>query len=234
VRDPEEATMCVQNSLHDRVADALFRSSLYHTLALGFDRPDATMKHRIRVRWGHLLEAPPPWPVGVKYPMAKAAEHLLATSVEDLELAYLRLFDAASGCSLHETDDGERDREACLSELSEYYEAFGLNVASPLEASSRLAETQDHVGRELDFMGLLALKEAFALSREWYENLDVMLDAQAAFMRHHLGSWFTRSLKAMRERASHPFYLYLGEATLFTLEDAASRLNLPRGPDLSQ
>jgi TorA maturation chaperone TorD len=226
--------MCVHNSLHERVADALFRSALYHTLALGFDRPDPTMKNRIRIRWGHLLDAPTPWPVGVKYPMARAAEHLLATSVEELELEYARLFDAATGCYLHETDDGGLDRAACLSELAEYYEAFGLNGSSHLEASSRLAETQDYVGRELDFMGLLALKEAFALSREWYAHLDIMLDAQAAFMRHHLGSWFTRSLKALRERSSHPFYLYLGEATLFTLEDAASRLNVPRCPDLSQ
>lgn len=226
--------MCVHDPHHDRVADALFRSALYHVLALGYDRPHATMKNRIRIRWGHLLDAPMPWPVGVKYPLARAAEHLLATSAEELEQEYERLFEPGAGCSLHETDDMDLDREACLAELSEYYEAFGLNGSTQLEASSRLYESQDYVGRELDFMGLLALKEAFALSREWYENLDVMLDAQAAFMRHHLGAWFTRRLRAMRDRSSHPFYLYLGEATLFTLEDATARLNLARGPDLSQ
>jgi TorA maturation chaperone TorD len=225
--------MCWQNPLQERVADALFRSTLYHSLALGFDPPDAAMRDRIRVRWGHLLDAPMPWPVGVKYPLVKASEHLLATPRDELEKEYARLFDAAEGCSLYETDYGELDRDACLAELAEYYEAFGMSAASRVDSSARLSGQQDYIARELDFMGVLALKEAFALSREWYENLEITLDAQAAFMRHHLGSWLTSCLKAMRDRPSHPYYLYLGEATLFTLDDAVSRLNLPRRPDLS-
>lgn len=225
---------CSRYPLQERVSEALFRSALYHALALGFEPPAAPMKHRIRISWGSLLEAPMTWPVGVKHPMAKAAEQLLATPADELAREYARIFDASDGCSLHESDHVPFSREECLAELNEYYEAFGLFSEVMRAGQSRLRDGRDSVGYELDFMGVLALKEAFALSREWYENLALMLNAQAAFMRHHLGGWLRDGLRMLRDRPVHPYYFYLGEATLFTLDDAAKRLNVLPSAGLSR
>lgn len=211
---------CMHQALQERVSETLFRSAIYQGLALGFTPPDSTVRDQLRNRWGTLLDAPMTWPRGVRYPLAKASEHLMVTPVEELLHEYAQLFGKPSGCSLRESDYHDGLPEACLADLSEYYEAFGID-----ERLQR-PEDRDGAGHELSFMAILAIREALALSGEWYEELAIVLDAQAKFMRDHLGAWLTRCLTSLRERYSHPFYLYLGEATMLMLERDAMRLNV--------
>jgi len=79
-----------------------------------------------------------------------------------------------------------------LADLGAFYAAFGL------EMSPDAAERQDHVCIELEFMSVLAAKEAFAHEHQLdEEQREVCCDAQRAFLREHLGRWtpaFTRRL----------------------------------------
>jgi DMSO reductase family type II enzyme chaperone len=79
-----------------------------------------------------------------------------------------------------------------LADLAAFYRAFGLEVCE--DASER----QDHICMELEFMSVLAAKEAYALEHQIDdEALPLLRSAQKQFLREHLGRWtpaFTRRL----------------------------------------
>jgi TorA maturation chaperone TorD len=82
-----------------------------------------------------------------------------------------------------------------LADLGAFYAAFGLEMT--LDAAQR----QDHISIELEFMSVLAAKEAYALENQLdEEQLVLCQDAQKKFLREHLGRWtpaFTRRLARM-------------------------------------
>src|SRR5262245_34816223 len=68
-----------------------------------------------------------------------------------------------------------------LADIAGYYLAFGLR---PPDGG---AERVDHIACELEFLQLLALKEAYALESDDAEMLAVTRDAWRSFMREHIG-----------------------------------------------
>lgn len=82
-----------------------------------------------------------------------------------------------------------------LADLGAFYAAFGL------EMTPDAAERQDHISIELEFMSVLAAKEAYALEYQIEdEKAALCRDAQKMFLREHLGRWtpaFTRRLARM-------------------------------------
>lgn len=70
-----------------------------------------------------------------------------------------------------------------LADLAAFYRAFGLEVDAA-------AERHDHLCIELEFMSVLAAKEAYAIQQNLdAEPLAVVRDAQRDFLREHLGRW---------------------------------------------
>lgn len=69
-----------------------------------------------------------------------------------------------------------------LADLAAFYRAFGLEV------DDAAAERHDHLCIELEFMSVLAAKEAYAIA-EQLDALDVIRAAQKNFLREHLGRW---------------------------------------------
>ncbi len=82
-----------------------------------------------------------------------------------------------------------------LADLGAFYSAFGLEVGA--DAAERI----DHISIELEFMSVLAAKEAYALEHQLDDEQHlVLLDAQKKFLREHLGRWspaFSRRLAKM-------------------------------------
>jgi putative dimethyl sulfoxide reductase chaperone len=71
-----------------------------------------------------------------------------------------------------------------LADLAAFYRAFGL------ELTDDASERQDHICVELEFMAVLAAKEAYALEHQIEnETLDILFSAQKQFLREHLGRW---------------------------------------------
>jgi hypothetical protein len=80
-----------------------------------------------------------------------------------------------------------------LADLAAFYRAFALEIADDA------GERPDHLCVELEFMAVLAAKEAWALEHQLdADALAVVRDAQKKFLREHLGRWtpaFTRRLE---------------------------------------
>ena len=122
-------------------------------------------------------------------------------AVEPFLNAYLAAFGHAArgSCPLNEIEYGDIKADPLfqphrLADLAAFYRAFGLEVAGDA------GERHDHICLELEFMCVLAAKEAFALEHQLdADELALCRDAQKKFLREHLGRWtpaFTRRLAA--------------------------------------
>src|SRR3972149_4932733 len=68
-------------------------------------------------------------------------------------------------------------------DVAGFYRALGLRVAA------NFRERPDHIATELEFMQVLALKEARALARRERAHAGICRRAQARFLREQLGRW---------------------------------------------
>jgi len=78
-----------------------------------------------------------------------------------------------------------------LADLAAFYRVFGL------ELGEDATERHDHLCLELEFMSVLAAKEAYALEHQLSDKLAICCQAQKEFLSEHLGAWvpaFTRRL----------------------------------------
>lgn len=90
-------------------------------------------------------------------------------------------------------------------DVAAFYKAFGFEVAQ------EAGELADYVGAELEFMGLLCLKEVYALENGWQEQVEVCSTARAAFLRDHLGRWFPAFAVGLGAKARLPWYPALAD-----------------------
>ena len=96
---------------------------------------------------------------------------------------------ARGDCPLNEIEYGDLKADPLfqphrLADLAAFYRAFGLEVANGA------AERPDHIGMELEFMSVLAAKEAYAYEHQLDDDQCALCrDAQKKFLREHLGRW---------------------------------------------
>jgi TorA maturation chaperone TorD len=91
----------------------------------------------------------------------------------------------AHGCPPYETEYGRRHvfgQSQELGDIRGFYEAFGVRPR-------RGGERPDHLACELEFMSLLALKEAISIAGGDEERLTVCREAATRFLGDHLGRW---------------------------------------------
>lgn len=154
----------------------------------------------------------------------------------DFHDAYLAAFGHAArgSCPLNEIEYGDLRADPLfqphrLADLAAFYRAFGLEVAP--EAGER----HDHLALELEFLCVLAAKEAYALECQLAEDsLLTCREAQVRFLRDHLGRWtpaFTRRLAAS---TANPALIALTDFTRAFIEAECARFGVPAGSqDLS-
>lgn len=147
---------------------------------------------------------------------------LTSGGFESFQEDYLAAFGhAARGlCPLNEIEYGDVKADPLfqphrLADLAAFYQAFGLEV------SGEATERQDHICFELEFMSVLAAKEAFALEHQLEDDLLALCrDAEKNFLREHLGRWtpaFTRRLARLVGEESP-----LGALAIFTRDFIAA------------
>ncbi len=206
------------------VSTILFRGAVCQALALGFAYPTSTVLEQLKARWSELLTTSLPWPDGVRQPFEQATHLLHTTDGEVLEHEHIRLFGPAGRCSLHETAYGDADRllgkAPHLADISGFYLAFGLKP-TPTDT-----HPEDHITLELEFMSVLALKEAYALVEGWSEQLEVTCEAQGKFVQDHLGTWIDAFAEQLQTCDPHPFYALLGKALQRLARAEVTRLNV--------
>jgi DMSO reductase family type II enzyme chaperone len=140
--------------------------------------------------------------VAPESPAASFLSKLASENFESFHLAYLTAFGHAArgSCPLNEIEYGDLKADPLfqphrLADLAAFYQAFGLEVADDAD------ERHDHICLELEFMCVLAAKEAYAVEYQLDAgDLALCRDAQKKFLRQHLGRWapaFTRRLASM-------------------------------------
>lgn len=172
-------------SSDSKVAQALGRAAVYSVLATAFDYPTPERVQRLRT----LADAAGSG-TGIdpdaRATLARLAQAASAADVDALAAEHATLFDGPVRCSPYEGAWGPQQlsgKAAQLADVAGFYAAFGL------EPTTWNAQLEDHVAVECEFASLLAVKEAYALATGREEARDVTRDAEAAFLRDHLGGW---------------------------------------------
>lgn len=136
-------------------------------------------------------------------------------ALDGLQAEHRRIF-GLTGSLCYETEYGlphEYRQSQELADISGFYRAFGFNVGGGVR------ERPDYIATELEFMYILALKEAWALAQGRDEWIEVTLQAQRRFLEDHLGRWlalFAASVLRLsgESQKGQPFSPYVGLAQL--------------------
>lgn len=188
----------------------LARARIYRLLAHLFQPPDA---EKLSVLKGEDLPELSRSLAAVRAPRElrsdakRLAARLARADLEQLSRDYERQFEPSGGSckppneTAHapETPQEGLTRTYELADIAGFYRAFGVEVTPG-------TERVDHVAAELEFMHLLALKEALAEESGESERASVCRDAAAAFLRDHLGRWSAKLHAQLREEPSGEVY----------------------------
>ncbi len=184
----------------------LARAAVFRLIARCFAYPGDG--HAVAMR-AECRQALPPLrsgklPARVRARLQLTARAWAVTASSDLASDYLKVFHGAGPVQLFETayGDGRRlgGRSVEMADISGFYRAFGLEAAGPDRNRA------DHLGAELEFLSLLLVKEAYAVSQGWRSRQAVTSAAICAFIEYHLGRWVGALGRAIRASDAPPVY----------------------------
>jgi TorA maturation chaperone TorD len=108
----------------------------------------------------------------------------------------------AHGCPPYETEFGRRHvfgQSQELGDIRGFYEAFGFRPRTG-------GERPDHIACELEFLAILALKEAIAIAGGDDERVELGRDAARSFLQDHPGRWVRALAARVGQRAPDSGY----------------------------
>lgn len=91
-----------------------------------------------------------------------------------------------------------RTRE--MADVASYYAAFGFELADGA------GEMPDHLSVQLEFLGVLFFKEAYARDMGWTEQVEISLELRKNYLTDHLTGWMPVFLKTLGRHARLGFY----------------------------
>lgn len=175
----------------------LVRSAAYEALALAFAYPHADAEQGLRDLLADLAEHETTAALDLLASLDALSAALAATDSLARAAEHTRLFDTETLCTPFETDY-QADPFAKASQLADiagFYQAWGVDVARARPT------TPDFIGSELEFMSLIARKQAYAAARGWEAQEALARRAQRVFLQDHLGRWIPAFTAAVAERA---------------------------------
>lgn len=191
------------------------RSALYRALARAFRPPTPELYQEIKS--GRIAEEVQQALAALPYSLDAAGDLTGAPSYEELESAYLALFEVGgeqgAPCFLYEGEQGG-GRMKVLEEVLRFYHYFGLRL------SQEKPERPDHLATELEFMHALTFRAAGALAAS--QDVASLHAAQRDFLRLHLADF---ALVVASKSGAHaaPFYPALARcAAAFCARDLQS------------
>jgi DMSO reductase family type II enzyme chaperone len=203
---------------------SLQRATVYLSLARALSYPTPAILASItggelggRLRTA-LAESDPP---AATWPALAAFERVIAaTGDQTVGLAeeYTYLFLRQAPAPPYETSHGRdrlHGRTRGLEEVRRYYTAFGFQV------SVDHPDLPDHVGAELEFVGLLWAKEAYALDNGRADDALTCREARQCFIGRHMLPWLPRFRERLEQNARLGFYPALIDLALTVLSPEA-------------
>ncbi len=208
---------------------ALARADAYRVLATAFRDPDdpgadGTLELRILRTAAEHLGSP------VAADAWRAIRRIARRDTRATEHRAIFGHVVAHGCPPYETEYGRRHvfgQSQELGDIRGFYEAFGVRPR-------RGGERPDHLASELEFVSLLALKEATALAQGDAERREICDAATTAFLKDHLGRWLPALASRIARRVPDSGYAAAAAiATSLVADHARDRGARPvvLGPD---
>jgi nitrate reductase assembly molybdenum cofactor insertion protein NarJ len=118
---------------------------------------------------------------------------------------YIDLFDrGASRNPVHETEwarDRSLGKATELADIAGFYRAFGVELGG----DGLAREMADHLAVELEFYGILLLKERYLLQVGDEDGVAIVRDARRKFLQCHLGT-FAGAVATLPDVAGHPVF----------------------------
>ncbi len=147
------------------------------------------------------------------------AENVEAPELDNLAAERLRLFEKGDCPPYEGSYRSEEDplKDAIMADIAGFYRAFGLEPRN---------ELPDHLVSELEFMGLLCLKESRAMLGPDHEAAEIARDAQRKFLRDHLGRWVERFQAAIRMKSRVSLYPRLADILVDFIESEMDLLGV--------
>lgn len=209
-------------------AAALGRAARCRALARALDTPSPDVRVEVQRRFAAVLATTDEVADSGERTALAAAAAAFAAAGDHLAGDHVRLFGPAGRASLVETAWGDTGRllgtGATLADLGGFYRAFGV------EPSATCPRPEDHLALELEFLGVLALKEAWAIAEGLDQALAVTRDAATAFLRDHLGGWVGAWREALLESDPSPAYAALAAAIVALVAAECARLGTVPSP----
>lgn len=200
--------MTGSQTVQDELVETAGRAAVYSLLALGLSHPDPARLHLVATRL-----APTVARLALPDPLDALVEAVGAAVPTDLEAArhhHAVLFPpvASQDAPGYETGyrgDGIFQQAALMADVAGFYRVHGLR------AGGKEMERPDHIVVQLDFMAVLARKEALARRAGSVENASVCRDTAASFLGEHLGCWAPAFGRRAAAVTGSPFLRGLGE-----------------------
>lgn len=186
------------------VRNAVARGISYEVLARSFAVPEPATIERMHQMAALALA------VDLSPAIRELAEEAARATAEALMPDYVATFTvvASPDCPTFEsayvcTDGGQQT--SVMADVSGFYRAFGLELAAHVRP--------DEISAELEFVGYLCRKEAYAAEQLGRERRRQARHAQRTFLREHLGRWAPALGRDVARRAPPgSFYAVLGAA----------------------
>lgn len=217
----------------DEVSRAEWRSQAYHWLSRAFlsgwgGGRRMTPEGLRTLAWeaGALAEAAPEGFQALSERFHGLSGLFWTTTAAEREAEYRKAIGhtIAKDCPPYETLYGvtqvDFQQPQILADIAGFYRAFGFRL------SPKAAERVDHVAVELEFLHLMAAKEAYALSRGEEEHVRTVREGEAAFLGDHLGRWGGTFGVRLGRRAPEGIYGLWGALLADVLEADARHLGL--------
>jgi DMSO reductase family type II enzyme chaperone len=214
---------------------AMARSFIHRFLAKAYEDPmPETWRWLTRAETIYALRAANTYAGQSPLPAAETLVNALQPAGFDSFLnAYLAAFGHAArgSCPLNEIEYGDIKADPLfqphrLADLAAFYRAFGLEVTEDA------GERHDHICLELEFMCVLAAKEAYAHEHQVdADQLAQCRDAQKKFLREHLGRWTPAFARRLGAATNEPGLSALAEFTRAFLESECVRFGVNPGSE---
>lgn len=202
-----------------QAALAIGRAAVYTTLAQSLSYPKeqslADLAGTIE-RWSGLIEAPG---------LAPLISAFRGSTRDELETGFISTFTIVTSpdCPTYEsawvcTDQGQQPY--VMADVAGFYRAFG--VARNDGGGFR----EDDVAVELEFMGFLCRKEAYAIENLGPERVHEAVKTQRLFLEQHLGRWAGAFGQKVSLLSAHEFYRSAGSALSDWIEEELEYLTV--------
>ncbi len=211
-------------SVERAITVALRRSALYRLLAMAFAYPTPPRLEAVATAASEAAAEAPAALVGALHRLGDAAQRV---DVAALAGEHLVLFQRQVRCPPYEGAYGPPQmagKAPLLADIAGFYRAFAL------EPAEGQPEVEDHLCAELEFMSVLAVKEAWAVAESHAEGLEVTRNAERAFLVDHLARWGKAFAGRVAATAAPGFYPVAAALLDVWLDAECARLEVAPAP----